>query len=631
MQHAHHHESKHFFLTHQCHYLLGLIIFIIALGLPVSQTMSQIIDVIALLLSGYHVMIEGIVDTISESKAKHKLMTNTHLLMTLAALGAVIQGETKEAALLIFIFSGAHFLENYVEGKSNREITKLLEMNPTQARRLGDDGRVAIVSVDQLQINDRVQVQNGAQVPVDGVITAGLASINEATINGESIPQEKSVGDMVFAATINGNSTFTMSVTKRSDDTVFAKILKMVAKSQDNLSPAAAGIKKYEPVYVNTVLAIFLILLIGSPLIFGWTWSDTVSRSLVFLVSASPCAIAVSAIPATLASMSNLARHGVLFKGGSFLSNFANLKAVAFDKTGTLTKGKPEVVAYDFEPDYEEVIPVVVAMEKQSNHPLASAIINRFDDDIADISVDVKQLIGQGLQTVYGDKLIQIAKPTVFTHVASKWLTQQETYEKQGKTVMFIAVDKCVIGLIAVQDMPQDESIEVMNYLRKEKIRSIMLTGDAKLAGDAVGKTIGIDTVIADVLPDQKAAIIMENKARYGMVGMVGDGVNDAPGLARADIGIAMGDGTDVAIETADVVVMKNKLTNIVAAHQVSKRLKWVVLQNVVFSLGIVILLITLSLTGRLSVVTGVMAHEGSTVIVLLNSLRLLMIAPKLA
>lgn len=631
MQHTHHHESKHFFLTHQFHYLLGLGIFIIALGLPMSHTMSQIIDVIALLLSGYHVMIEGVVDTVLSTKDKHKLMTNTHLLMTLAALGAVIQGETKEAALLIFIFSGAHFLENYVEGKSNREITKLLEMNPTQARRLGDDGRVDIVSVDQLQINDRVQVQNGAQVPVDGVIIAGLASINEATINGESIPQEKSVGDMVFAATINGNSTFTMSVTKRSDDTVFAKILKMVAKSQDNLSPAAAGIKKYEPVYVNAVLAIFLILLVGSPLIFGWTWSDTVSRSLVFLVSASPCAIAVSAIPATLASMSNLARQGVLFKGGSFLSNFANLKAVAFDKTGTLTKGKPEVVAYDFDPDDEAIIPIIVAMEKQSNHPLANAIITQFDNDIADVSVNVTQLIGQGLQTVYDDKLIQIAKPTVFTYVASKWLTQQEAYEKQGQTVMFIAVDNCVVGLIAVQDVPQDESIEVMNYLRKENIRSIMLTGDAKRAGDAVGKTIGIDTVIADVLPDQKAAVIMENKARYGMVGMVGDGVNDAPGLAIADIGIAMGDGTDVAIETADVVVMKNKLTNIVTAHQVSKRLKWVVLQNVVFSLGIVILLITLSLTGRLSVVAGVMAHEGSTVIVLLNSLRLLMVAPKLA
>lgn len=625
MKQVRQHEKKHFLLSHQCHYLLGIVIFIIALGLPVSHRSSQIIDVIALLLSGYHVMLEGIIDTIKATKIKHKLMTNTHLLMTLAAIGAVIQGETKEAALLIFIFAGAHFLEGYVEGKSNREITKLLEMNPTQARKLNDDGHVDIVSVDQLQINDLVQVQNGAQVPVDGVITAGVASINEATINGESIPQEKTVGDMVFAATMNGNSTFTMSVTQRSDATVFAKILKMVAKSQDNLSPAGAGIKKYEPVYVNAVLAIFLVLLIGAPMIFGWSWSQTVSRSLVFLVSASPCAIAVAAIPATLAGMSNLARQGVLFKGGSFLSNFANLKALAFDKTGTLTKGKPEVVASRFEPNYEDVIPIIVAMEKQSNHPLASAIIKEFDQGIEDIAIAVTQLIGQGLQAIYNDKLIQIAKPSLFTDVTSKWLKQQQSYEKQGKTVMFIAVDKSVIGLIAVQDVPQDESIIVMNYLRKENIHSIMLTGDAKLAGEAVGKTIGIDTVIADVLPDQKAAIIMENKAQYGMVGMVGDGVNDAPGLARADIGIAMGEGTDVAIETADVVVMKNKLTNIVKSHQVSKRLKWIVVENVVFSLIIVLLLIALSLAGRLSVVAGIMAHEGSTVIVLLNSLRLLM------
>ena len=193
---------------------------------------------------------------------------------------------------------------------------------------------------------------------------------------------------------------------------------------------------------------------------------------------------------------------------------------------------------------------------------------------------------------------------------------------------MFIAVDKTVIGLIAVQDVPQEASVLVMDYLRKENIHSIMLTGDAKLTGDAVGQMIGIDTVVADVLPDQKAAIVMENKAKYGMVGMVGDGVNDAPGLAKADIGIAMGDGTDVAIETADVVVMKNNLTNIVKAHQASKRLKWVVVQNVGFSLLIVLLLIALSLSGRLSVVAGVMAHEGSTVIVLLNSLRLLMASP---
>lgn len=629
MTQLHHHDTKQFVLTHQFHYLLGIGLFVIGLGLPVSHTISQVIDVIALLLSGYHVMVEGVVDTIQASKIRHQLMTNTHLLMTLAALGAVIQGETKEAALLIFIFSGAHFLEGYVESKSNREITNLLKMNPTQARRLDGDGGIDVVSVDQLEINDLVQVQNGDQVPADGVITAGLASINEATINGESIPQEKAVGDRVFAATINGNSTFTMSVTKRSDETVFAKILKMVANAQDNLSPAASGIKKYEPVYVNVVLAIFLLLLVGSPIIFGWTWSETLSRSLVFLVSASPCAIAVSAIPATLASMSNLARQGVLFKGGSFLSNFANLKAVAFDKTGTLTKGKPEVVAYSIDPQYNDVLPIIVAMEKQSNHPLASAIITKFSQEDTGIAVAVTQLIGQGLQTVYDDKLIQIAKPSVFDRVGSSWLIAQESYEKQGKTVMFIAVDKTVIGLIAVQDVPQEESVLVMDYLRKENIHSIMLTGDAKLTGDAVGQVIGIDTVVADVLPDQKAAIIMDNKSKYGMVGMVGDGVNDAPGLAKADIGIAMGDGTDVAIETADVVVMKNNLTNIVKAHQASKRLKWVVVQNVGFSLLIVVFLITLSLSGRLSVVAGVMAHEGSTVIVLLNSLRLLMAAPK--
>ena len=624
MAHTHHHKKTAFWATTQCHYFLGIILFSLTFFLPISQQMSQILDIIALLLSGYHVMIEGIVDTIKNTKVNRKFTPNTHLLMTRAALGAIILGESKEAALLIFIFAGAHFLEEYVAGKSKREITKLLEMNPTEARRVKSDGTVEVISVDQLQVGDRVQVQNGAQVPTDGMIAEGAVSIDESTINGESIPREKTVGDPVFGATMNGNSTFTMTVTKNSEDTVFAKILKMVAQSQNNLSPTAAGIQKYEPVYVTAVLAIFILLLVSFPILFGWSWSDTFSRSLVFLVSASPCAIAVSAIPATLAGISNLARQGILFKGGSFLANFVNLKAIAFDKTGTLTQGKPKVVAYDLDPEFTAILPVVVAMEKQSNHPLATAIVAEFEQAEQLLSLEVENRVGEGLSATFDNKLIQVAKPSVFDQVAVKWTTLRKSHESQGETVVYIAVDRQVVGFIAIQDVPQEQAISVINYLKKETIQSIMITGDAQLTGQAIGQAIGVDTILTNVLPEQKAANITTNKAKFGMIAMVGDGVNDAPALATADIGIAMGEGTDVAIETADVVLMKNNLTNIVKAHQVSKRLKRIVFQNILFSLVVVFFLVTMSLIGNLSVVAGVMAHEGSTVIVLLNSLRLL-------
>ena len=263
-------------------------------------------------------------------------------------------------------------------------------------------------------------------------------------------------------------------------------------------------------------------------------------------------------------------------------------------------------------------------MEKQSNHPLATAIVAKFEQAEQPISLAVTNRVGEGLSARYDNKLIQIAKPSVFDQVAARWTTQRESHESQGKTVVYMAVDQQVVGIIAIQDVPQEQAVSVISYLKKEAIQSIMITGDAQLTGQAIGQAIGVDTILTNVLPDQKAANIAENQDKFGMIAMVGDGVNDAPALATADIGIAMGDGTDVAIETADVVLMKNNLTNIVKAHQVSKRLKQIVFQNISFSLGVVCFLVTMSLIGNLSVVAGVMAHEGSTVIVLLNSLRLL-------
>ncbi|WP_413487353.1 heavy metal translocating P-type ATPase [Carnobacterium maltaromaticum] len=610
-------------------FFAGLTAFIVALFLTDSSLLQTILFISAMLLSGYHIMLEGITDTIEATKRKRKFSPNVHILMTVAAIGATIIGNYEEGALLIIIFAAAHFMEEYAEGRSKREITNLLKMNPTEARLIEADGSVKVVDVSVLKIGDKLQVLNGDQIATDGVILSGVTSIDESSINGESIPREKTVGDEVFGSTINGNGTFTMEVTKDSSDTLFAKILQLVNQSQSNLSKTATKIQKIEPYYVTAVLIIVPIFILLGPSIFSWTWNESFYRGMVFLISASPCALAASAVPATLSGISNLAKRGVLFKGGSYLANLAGIKAVAFDKTGTLTKGKPSVTDFYFDEIDEATteqnyIDLIVAMEKTANHPLANAILGKFEAKES-IKLEVENEIGKGLVAQYNGAVYQIGKPTVFKNVSSKIENHNEQYSKDGKTVVYFAKDNQVIGLIAMMDVPNANAIEVISYLKSQNIHTTMITGDSEVTGQAVGRQLGIDEVIGNVLPENKAQVIKDQQARYGTVAMLGDGVNDAPALVTADIGVAMGEGTDIAIDVADAVLMQNDLTKFSYAHKVSKRLDRVVWQNIIFSMLIVAILVTLNVLGKMDITIGVIAHEGSTLIVILNGLRLLL------
>ncbi|GED49533.1 heavy metal translocating P-type ATPase [Carnobacterium maltaromaticum] len=610
-------------------FFAGLTAFIVALFLTDSSLLQTILFISAMLLSGFHIMLEGIIDTIEATKRKRKFSPNVHILMTVAAIGATIIGNYEEGALLIIIFAAAHFMEEYAEGRSKREITNLLKMNPTEARLIEADGSVKVVDVSVLKIGDKLQVLNGDQIATDGVILSGVTSIDESSINGESIPREKTVGDEVFGSTINGNGTFTMEVTKDSSDTLFAKILQLVNQSQSNLSKTATKIQKIEPYYVTAVLIIVPIFILLGPSIFSWTWNESFYRGMVFLISASPCALAASAVPATLSGISNLAKRGVLFKGGSYLANLAGIKAVAFDKTGTLTKGKPSVTDFYFDEIDEATteqnyIDLIVAMEKTANHPLANAILGKFEAKES-IELEVENEIGKGLVAQYNGAVYQIGKPTVFKNVSSKIENHNEQYSIDGKTVVYFAKDNQVIGLIAMMDVPNANAIEVISYLKSQNIHTTMITGDSEVTGQAVGRQLGIDEVIGNVLPENKAQVIKDQQARYGTVAMLGDGVNDAPALVTADIGVAMGDGTDIAIDVADAVLMQNDLTKFSYAHKVSKRLDRVVWQNIIFSMLIVAILVTLNVLGKMDITIGVIAHEGSTLIVILNGLRLLL------
>jgi len=608
-------------------YFIGLALAVIALFLNEDyQLLQNVLFSIATISAGYHVIVlEGLGETIENSKTQKKFMPNSHILMGLAAIGASLMGNFWEGTLLILIFSGAHFLEDYAEGRSKREITKLLEMNPTTARLILPDGSTKNVDVSELKVGDQLQVLNGDQVPIDGVILSGSTSIDESSINGESIPKEKTKGDDVFGSTINGTGSFTMEVTKENKDTVFSKILQLVNQNQDNQTKAASIIQKFEPKYVTVVLIAIPLFMLLAPFLLDWTWSQSVYRGLVLLVAAAPCALAAATVSVTLSTTSNLAKKGVLSKGSSYLSQLAKTQAIAFDKTGTLTKGKPEVTNYYFADSVNEenMIDIVVALEKESNHPLADAILRMFEQKNK-LTIEVENQIGKGLTGDYKGRKYRIGKPTSFGDVSNEYVRLNNEWASEGKTVVYVAVDEEVIGLIALMDVPSEQAKETIEYFRTQGIHTTLITGDSEMTGKAVAKQLGIDEVIANVMPEDKSRIIVEQKEKYGVTTMVGDGVNDSPALVSADVGIAMGEGTDVAVEVSDLVLMKNNLSKLVQSHNISSKMNRVIWQNIIFSMAVVAFLIVVSLLGLTDIAISVIIHEGSTLVVILNGLRLL-------
>lgn len=608
-------------------YFIGLVLAIVALFISSDHLIiKNLLFVVATIAAGYHVVVlEGVSETIENTRKKKRFTPNAHILMGLAAIGAAIIGQYWEGALLILIFAGAHFLEDYAEGRSRREISKLMDLNPTTARLLDEDGNTRIVNVSDLKIGDKVQVLNGDQVPIDGVVLTGRTSIDESSINGESMPREISTGDEVFGSTINGTGSFTMEVTKVESDTVFAKILQLVNQNQSNRTKVASIIQRFEPRYVNFVLIGVFLLIVLTPLLANWSWEDSFYRGLVILIAASPCALAAATVSVSLSATSNLARRGVLSKGTTFISQFGNIDAIAFDKTGTLTKGKPQVTNYQFfdVADEVELIDIIIAMERESNHPLATAILNKFSvNEVLD--VEVTNQIGTGLVGEYEGAQYRIGKPTSFTDTMSEVVALNKQWAMEGKTVVYVARDEEVIGLIALMDVPNDDAKAMIDYFKKNNIQTTLITGDSAMTGQAVADVLGLDSVTANVMPDDKSNIIGEYQDKYGVVAMVGDGVNDAPALVKADVGIAMGDGTDVAVEVSDLALMNNNLSNLVRAHKTAKRMNRVTWQNIIFAMSVVLFLVTVSFIGLTDITISVIIHEGSTLVVILNGLRLL-------
>lgn len=587
-------------------------------------TVSIISFVLAFIIGGYAKAKEGIESTIAEREL------NVEMLMIFAAIGSAIIGYWTEGAILIFIFSLSGALETYTMNKSHKEISALMELQPQEAL-VVTNGIEKITPVSELRIGDLILIKPGERVPSDGKIVKGQSHLDEAAITGESIPVSKGIDEEIFAGTVNLNGSITVEITKESNDTLFQKIIQLVQSAQSEKSPSQLFIEKFEGTYVKVVLAVVALMMFLPHYLLGWSWTETFYRAMILLVVASPCALVASIMPATLSAISTGARRGILFKGGVHLENLSHLRAIAFDKTGTLTKGKPEVTDLLTEEGIskQELLLKTAAIESHSNHPLANAIVKFAKEHIQESLTQpegIEDVSGYGVKATYEQELWKIGKADfVGKDQAEAFLNGVATrLANEGKTIVFAQRNGEIVGLIALKDVVREETKIAIDQLKQKGIYTFMLTGDSKNTASAIASESHVNDYVAECLPEDKVENLKKLKEKFGHVAMVGDGINDAPALATANVGIAMGDGSGVALETADVVLMKNDLPRIAEAIQLSDKMNRIIKQNIIFSISVIMLLIISNFLQFIDLPFGVIGHEGSTILVILNGLRLL-------
>ncbi|MED2943289.1 heavy metal translocating P-type ATPase [Bacillus swezeyi] len=587
------------------------------------ETLSIILFLSAFCIGGFAKAKEGIQETLSEKTL------NVELLMIFAAVGSAIIGYWAEGAILIFIFSLSGALETYTLNKSKRDLTSLMKLEPEEAVLL-EAGGLKKVAAAELKSGDLIMVKPGERIAADGEIESGKTSVDESALTGESIPAEKMNGDAVYAGTVNLSGSLTVRVTKANEDSLFKKIIKLVESAQNSVSPSQAFIERFENLYVKVVLLAVGLLLFLPHYALGWTWSETFYRAMVFMVVASPCALVASIMPAALSLISNGARNGLLVKGSVFLEKLGNTQIVALDKTGTITNGKPAVedmlVAEGLEE--KECLEAAAAIEKQSGHPLAKAIVNYAEakgiSSVANVSIE--ETSGFGVKAQYRGETWLLGKAGFVGVEETKqfFAASVQRLAEQGKTIVYLKKGGRIAGCFALKDQIRPEAKTVIGELNQLGIQTAMLTGDQPETAAAIAREAGLKMVVSECLPDRKVEEAQKLKGTHGTIVMVGDGINDAPALAAADVGIAMGEGTDVALETSDVVLMKNDLTGLTNMIRLSRKMNRIIKQNVIFSLSVICLLICTNFLQILDLPLGVIGHEGSTLLVILNGLRLL-------
>lgn len=569
-------------------------------------------------------------------KAWRSLITlrpDMNLLMTVAVIGAACIGEWSEGATVAFLFSLSLLLESWSVSRARNAIGKLMNLSPPRAILKQADGQTNEVSPEEVPVGSVVVVRPGEKLPLDGKVVSGSSSINQASITGESVPVEKRINDSVFAGTVNGDGLLEIETTRLVEDTTLAKIIRMVGDAQSQRAPSEKWVEKFAAIYTPLVMLASISVLCIPPLLLQANWNESLYRALVLLVIACPCALVISTPVSIVAALASAARHGVLIKGGLFVEIPARLRAIALDKTGTLTEGKPSVV--QLVPlnghDEQELLHRAGGLERGSTHPLAQAIVAEALKRKADLpDVDQFEIIqGKGARGVIDGKLYWLGSHRYLEERGQETPEvhqQLEALQLEGRSIVVVGNDEHVCGFIALGDAIRTESVDTIAELHELGIKKVvMLTGDNTGTASAVARAVSIDEVKSELLPADKVDAVAKLVEQYGTVAMIGDGVNDAPALARATLGIAMGAvGSDAAIETADIALMSDELAKVPWLIRHSRRALQIIRQNIVFSLAVKAIFVLLTFTGYSTLWGAIAADTGASLLVVANGLRLL-------
>lgn len=583
--------------------------------------------VFAIIIGGFQLFKEGLSDLF-------KLDFSMEVLMTIAIIGASIIGEWAEGSIVVILFAISEALERFSMDKARQSIRSLVDIAPKEAL-IRRNNQEKMLNVTEIQIGDIMIIKPGQKIAMDGIVVKGHSSVNQSSITGESVPVEKTIADDIFAGTLNEEGILEVEVTKHVTDTTIAKIIHLVEEAQGERAPAQAFIDTFAKYYTPVIMVISALIILVPPLIFGGDWQTWIYQGLSLLVVGCPCSLVISTPVSIVSAIGNAAKNGVLVKGGIYLEEIGGLRAIAFDKTGTLTKGTPVVTDFNVSEKKKEsdILAILSALENLSQHPLASAIINEAHKrgvDYQSISIqNFQSMTGKGIKGEYQGETYVIGSPKLFEPAIiqqTELMGNYETLQAQGKTVMVFGTKNQILAIIAVADEVRESSAAVIAKLHQLGIEhTIMLTGDNQKTALSMGQQVGVTDIKGDLMPEDKLNYIKVLQQKYGKVAMIGDGVNDAPALAAATVGIAMGGaGTDTALETADVALMGDDLNKLPFVVKLSRQTLKIIKQNISFSLGIKLLALLLVIPGWLTLWIAIVADMGATLIVTLNGLRLM-------
>ncbi|WAJ26162.1 heavy metal translocating P-type ATPase [Antarcticirhabdus aurantiaca] len=559
--------------------------------------------------------------------ARYGTPFSIEMLMTIAAVGAVIIGAQEEAAAVVFLFLVGEMLEGVAAGRARKSIQGLTALVPKTAL-VEANGETREVPAENLAVGATILVRPGDRIAADGTIVEGASAVDEAPVTGESVPKRKTIGDAVFAGTINTDGVLRVTVTAAAADNTIARVVRLVEEAQEAKSPTERFIDRFSRVYTPAVLVVGALVAIVPPLLFGGAWGEWVYKGLAILLIGCPCALVISTPAAIAAGLSTGARRGLLMKGGVVLEGLSRITAVALDKTGTITEGKPKVtdVVAAGRSD-RDVLSLAAALERGSSHPLALAILDKAKAEGAPVppAFDAQAIPGEGVSGSVGGMKAFLGSPQAVARTVSlaPWESQIRSLNDEGKTVSVLLAGGAVAGLLAIRDEPRADAAAGLSALKHEGIQAVMLTGDNRRTAQAIARSLGIEAQ-AELLPQDKQRIVKELQGRGFVVAKVGDGINDAPALAAADVGIAMGGGTDVALETADAAALHGRMRDIPDMIALAKSAMGNIRQNIAIALGLKAVFLVTTVLGITGLWPAILADTGATVLVTANAMRLL-------